>query len=223
MISREPSPPLFDDRADAGRQLAAVLADRPDVAAGPVVVLGLARGGVPVAAEVARALSAPLGVLVVRKVGHPLQPEFGLGAVTPGGEAYVRESGGLSDEELRRVVERASAQAAAMHERFAGLGPPADPEGAVCVLVDDGLATGATMIAAARWARGRRARVVLAAVPVASTEGVALLAPEVDEVVCPYVTDAFWAVSVWYRTFAQVEDETVAELLREAAARTRTT
>jgi predicted phosphoribosyltransferase len=212
-----PVPPLFDDREDAGRRLSTELAGRPDLAGGNVIVVGLARGGVPVAAEVARSLGAPLGVLAVRKVGHPLQPEFALGAVTPGG-VYLRETAGLTDEEIARVVDRAIAQAEEKAARLAAIAPPPDPAGAVCLIVDDGLATGATLIAAARWARANGAARVIAAVPVASSEGASLIESEVDAVVCPYVTDAFWAVSVWYRRFEQVEDTTVEAILRDVAS-----
>lgn len=216
-MSRNPRPPLFDDRDAAGRLLAAELAGRRDLDGARVVVVGLARGGVPVAAEVARRLGAPLGALAVRKVGHPLQPEFALGAVTPGGAVYLRESAHLSPEEMDRAVARALVEVERKAERFATVAPPPHPSGAVCVLVDDGLATGATLVAAARWARGEGATRVLAAVPVASTEGVSLLADEVDAVVCPYVSDSFWAVSVWYRHFDQVDDKTVEAILRRFA------
>lgn len=222
MMSRVATPPLFDDRDDAGRRLATELVGLSDRKGAPVVVIGLARGGVPVAAEVARRLGARLGVLAVKKVGHPLQPEFALGAVTPGGALYLRERGGLSPEEIDRVVSRAVDEVGRKAARFSAVSPPPHPSGAVCVLVDDGLATGATLVAAARWARAEGAARVLAAVPVASTEGAALLADEVDAVVCPYVTDAFGAVSVWYRHFDQVDDSTVEKILRTFAAETKT-
>lgn len=223
LMSRRAAPPLFDDREDAGRRLADMLAARSDLAGVPVVVVGLARGGVPVAAEVARRMGAPLGVLAVRKVGHPQQPEFGIGAVTPGGAVYLRESADLSPEEVERAVARASAEVEQKAARLAAVAPPPDPSGTVCVLMDDGLATGATLVAAARWARASGAARVLAAVPVASTEGASLLADEVDDVICPYVTDAFWAVSVWYRRFEQVDDSTVESILRAPDAQVNST
>jgi putative phosphoribosyl transferase len=203
-----------DDRNDAGRRLARELAGRSDLEGARVVVIGLARGGVPVAAEVARLLDARLGALAVRKVGHPLQPEFAIGAVTPGGAVYLRDRDDLTPQEVERAVARAVAEVEMKAARFARVSSPPDLVGAVCVLVDDGLATGATLVAAARWARGQGAARVLAAVPVASVEGATLLADEVDGVVCPNVTDAFWAVSVWYRHFDQVDDSTVEAILR---------
>lgn len=220
-MSRTVRPPLFDDRDDAGRRLAAELTGLSEREGSPVVVIGLARGGVPVAAEVARRLGARLGVLAVKKVGHPLQPEFALGAVTPGGALYLRETGGLSPQEIERVVARAVDEAERKAARFAAVAPPPHPSDAVCVLVDDGLATGATLIAAARWARAEGAARVLAAVPVASTEGAALLAEEVDAVVCPHVTDAFGAVSMWYRHFDQVDDSTVEAIIRASGTEVR--
>jgi putative phosphoribosyl transferase len=214
MSVRRLTAPLFDDRGTAGRRLARELAGRAELADGPILVVGLARGGVPVAAEVARVLEAPLATLVVKKVGHPLQPEFGLGAVTPGGGVYVREPADLSPEELDRVIARTRAQAEEKAARLERVAPAPDPKDAVCVIVDDGLATGATLIAAARWARVHEARRVLAAVPVASTEGAAMVSREVDAFVCPYITDRFWAVSVWYRDFPQVDDAEVEEIMR---------
>ena len=121
------------------------------------VVIGLARGGVEVAAEVAAVLHAPLDVLAVRKVGHPLQPEYGLGGVAPGGIAYVRAHDGLSDAELDRAVRAAGARATALDVTLHEYHPPLSITGATCILVDDGLATGGTMVAAIRWARAWRA------------------------------------------------------------------
>lgn len=214
-MSRRATPPLFDDRDDAGRSLAAALA-QVDPAEHPVVVVGLARGGVPVAAEVARRLGVPLGVLAVRKVGHPLQPEFAIGAVTPGGGVYLRKRTGLSPQEIELAVARATAEVEAKADRLASVAPPVDVAGSTCVLVDDGLATGATLVAAVRWAKAHGAARVVAAVPVASTQGAALLAREADALICPYVTDLFFAVGAWYRDFAQVDDSTVEALLRNS-------
>lgn len=152
---------MFRDRIDAGRQLAAALGseERTDT-----VVVGLARGGVAVAAEVARLLELPLDALAVRKVGHPLQPEYGIGAVTPGpGGTYIRAFDGLTREQAARAVahakERADALDRSLHEHH-----PAKPvAGKTAILVDDGLATGATMRAAVRSVRaGRPARLIVA-------------------------------------------------------------
>ena len=173
---------LFADRRDAGRALARALADEP---LDDAVVVGLARGGVVVAAEVADALELPLDVLAVRKVGHPWQPEYALGAVAPGGGVYVRDPGGLSEAELAAQIERAEARAAEASTAHSHAGrEPVSLAGSTCVLVDDGLATGATMIAAVRWARSRGAARVVAAVPVAARQSAALLRGEADAVVC---------------------------------------
>lgn len=207
--------PLFDDRAHAGRVLAAEV-ERIDLA--DPVVIGLARGGVLVAAEIARRLGAPLDVLAVRKVGHPWQPEYALGAVTPGGDGvYIRSHDGLSDEELAQVVAAAKAQADELDRRLRPGRPPLDLSGRSVLLVDDGLATGATMVAAVRWARARGAERVVVAVPVGAAPSVEALRAEADQVVCPHPLDDFFAVGLWYRSFDQVEDADVVRALEEAA------
>ena len=203
----------FRDRVDAGRHLAAAL-ERLEL--GDAVVVGLARGGVVVAAEVARRLALPLDALAVRKVGFPFQPEYGIGAVTPGdGGVYVRSDEGLGETELRRVVERAQAQAEALdrilHERY----PPLELRGRTAVLVDDGLATGATMVAAVRWARSKGAGHVVVAVPVGAAQSTEALRYEADAVVCPHEERRFGAVGFWYDVFTQVENTEVVALLGE--------
>jgi predicted phosphoribosyltransferase len=202
---------LFADRRDAGRVLARALADEqgPDT-----VVVGLARGGVVVAAEVAHALGLPLDVVAVRKVGHPWQPEYALGAVAPGGGVYVRDPGGLTEAELAEQVERAEARAAELDRALhTGRREPIPLAGRTCLLVDDGLATGATMIAAVRWARSRGAARVVAAVPVGAAQSAAMLREEADAVVCPHELFDLGAVGFWYRDFGQVDDAEVAALL----------
>lgn len=207
---------LLRDRVDAGGRLADALEDRRLEGA---VVVGLARGGVPVGAEVARRLSLPLDALAVRKVGHPWQPEYAIGAVAPGPDGvFVRSPSGLGDDELGRIVGRAKIEAnrldAALHERV----PPLDLAGKTALLVDDGLATGATMVAAVRWARGQGASHVLVAVPVAAAQSLVVLRREADEVVCPHERYDFGAVGFWYDVFDQVSDEQVAALLEERRA-----
>jgi len=204
---------LFRDRLDAGRRLAAALAA---ARLGDAVVVGLARGGVTVAAEVARSLGLPLDALAVRKIGYPGQPEYGIGAVTPGaGGVYLRSDEGLGDGELRRVIDRARAEAdaldRALHERH----PRLSVRGRTAVLVDDGLATGATMVAAVRWARAEGAARVVVAVPVGAAQSARALREEADEVVCPHEQRHFGAVGFWYETFTQVENDEVVALLDE--------
>jgi putative phosphoribosyl transferase len=207
--------PLFLDRSDAGRRLGDALQDER----GPEsVVVGLARGGVRVAAEVARALEAPLDVVAVRKVGHPWHPEYALGAVTPGNGVSVRGSNGLTDEQLAHAIAAARERAIALDLRLHARRPSMSLEGKTIVLVDDGLATGATMIAAARWARASGADRVVAAVPVAAADSARLVRGEVDGLVALYVPRAFFAVGPWYLHFPQVDDEEVLRLLDEVAA-----
>ena len=204
--------PLFEDRRDAGRKLARALAGvEADL------VVGLARGGVAVAAEVARALGIELDALAVRKVGHPWQPEYAIGAVTPGGGVYIRSYDGLEPDEAAEVARRAQAHAEELDRLLHERRPAVDPAGKACLLVDDGLATGATMIAAVRWARARGARRVTVAVPVAPPETVAVLEREADAVVCVAAPLAVGAVGFWYADFAQVTDAEVLALLDEAA------
>jgi len=212
--------PLFTDRGEAGRALAAEL----ERERGPeLVVIGLARGGVEVAAEVARVLDVPLDVVAVRKVGHPLQPEYGIGAVTPGDGVYVRGPNGLTDEEVAAAVEETKAKATVLDERLHGEHGPLDLAGKTVLVVDDGLATGATMIAALRWAKAATAARIVAAVPVGAEDSLELVRAEADDIVCLYPLEAFLAVGVWYRSFDQVDDARVLNLLdenrRETAAR----
>jgi predicted phosphoribosyltransferase len=204
--------PLFANRRAAGEELAASLKGER---APELVVIGLARGGVEVAAEVARVLDAPLDVVAVRKVGHPLQPEYGIGAVTPGDGVYVRGPNGLTEEELAAVVEETRGKAALLDQRLHGEHPAVELAGKSALLVDDGLATGATMIAALRWAKTSGAARVVAAVPVAAASSLELIRAEADEVVCPHARKHFFAVGAWYASFGQVDDETVIRLIAE--------
>lgn len=208
---------LFRDRLDAGRHLAAAL-ERMDL--GDAIVVGLARGGVTVAAEVARRLSLPLDALAVRKIGYPFQPEYGIGAVTPGaGGVYLRSAEGLSERDLDSATGEAQAKADALDRILHEHCRPRDLRGKTVVLVDDGLATGATMIAAVRWARSRGARRVVVAVPVGSAQSAKALRREADEVVCLYEKRRFGAVGLWYDAFTQVENDEVVALLRELEGR----
>lgn len=210
---------LFRDRLDAGRHLAEAL-ERANV--GEAVVVGLARGGVTVAAEIARHLSLPLDALAVRKIGYPFQPEYGIGAVTPGaGGVYLRADEGLAEADLRRAVEEAQAKADALdrllHERH----HPLELRGRTAVLVDDGLATGSTMVAAVRWARSRGAARVVVAVPVGATQSTEALRREADEVVCLHEQRRFGAVGFWYDSFTQVDNAEVIALLDEIGSTRR--
>lgn len=203
----------YRDRVDAGRQLAAALAERGYERP---VVLGIPRGGLPVAAEVARALHGQLGVVVARKLRAPAQPELAIGAVTADGAAWVNtqlaRDTGADDRYLEREMAHQVAEARHREELFDGHRRP-PVEGRVVIIVDDGLATGATARAAARSMRASGAAKVVLAVPVAPPESVRELAAEVDEVVCPRVEMDFWAIGQFYDAFPQVPDEEVKAIL----------
>jgi putative phosphoribosyl transferase len=207
----------FRDRREAAQLLAGELEDAGlhESPPGSVVVVGLARGGVEVAAEVAAALHAPLDALAVRKVGHPWQPEYGIGAVAPGGIEFVRSHDGLTQEQVAQAVRAALKKTELLDAKLHEVRPRLPVEEATCVLVDDGLATGGTMLAAIRWAREHGARRVVAAVPVGAAATVRDLEREgdVDLVVCPVQVREFGAVGFWYDDFHQVSDEDVIELL----------
>jgi putative phosphoribosyl transferase len=202
------------DRAHAGDVLAGALSkyrDQPDV-----IVLGLVRGGVPVAARVAAALRAPLDVLVVRKLGVPQQPELAFGALGPGGVRVLNPevAGWLDDQVVARVTADESAELARREERYRAGRPPLDLTGRTAILVDDGLATGATAAAAVTVARSLGSTRVVMAVPVGPPDAVDRLAQVADEVCCPLTPPRFGAVSRYYRSFPQVDSAEVAELLR---------
>lgn len=211
-------PPAFVDRAQAGRVLADSVRDRLPAWPEPALVLGLPRGGVPVASEVARALGLPLDVLVVRKLGLPGQEELAMGAVASGGVRVlnpdvVHYAGpealeAATARERRRVEER--------ELLFRGDRGPLALTGRCALLVDDGLATGATMRAAVQAARLLGAARVVVAVPVGAAESLALLRREADEVICPLVPPSFTAVGSWYEAFPQTEDDEVRALLAVA-------
>lgn len=207
--------PTFRDRVDAGTRLAAALA--PVAERGKVVVLGLPRGGVVVAAEVARELGVPLDVIVVRKVGVPGHEELAAGAVASGGTTVVNEdvvmATGLRRSELEQRAAQRHREVEEMEHRLRGDRPALDLAGVTAVLVDDGLATGATMRAAAVAARQAGAAWVVVAAPVASPEAVRLLEELADEVVCLRVPADLRAVGLSYRDFSPVREEEVRRLL----------
>jgi predicted phosphoribosyltransferase len=209
--------PLFRDREDAGRRLASAL---EQTALGNAVVVGLARGGIPVAAEVAARLDLPLDAVAVRKIGHPWQPEYALGAAAPGRDGiFIRSHDGLDERLLGAAIARAKASAeeldGVLHERR----PALDLHGRSALLVDDGLATGATMVAAVRWARARGSARVVVAVPVGAREAVHFLHREADEVICLSEPEVFGAVGFWYEDFAEVGVAQVLALLARQGTR----
>lgn len=208
----------FTDRADAGRQLAARL---EHLRGRSPVVLGLPRGGVAVAYEVATALDAPLDVIVARKLGAPQQPELAMGAIAKGASVLREEviaALGITPEEVERITARERARAEDLERRVRHGRPPVDLAGRTVIVVDDGLATGATAMAAVRavW-QGGPSHVALA-VPVAPPESVEELAREVDEVVTVRRPYDFHAVGLWYEAFPQISDEEVEAMLDERAS-----
>src|SRR5579885_2028258 len=201
---------LFRDRVDAGVQLAAALERYHGQ---DVLVLGIPRGGVVVAAEVARRLGAALDVIVARKLGAPISRELAIGAVTADGERYLNEDIlrelGVTERYLQRVTEEEQAEARRREERFRAGRPPARVAGRTVILVDDGLATGATMRAAVRSVRRHGPARLVVAVPVGARETCEELRAEADEVVCLYQPEPFWAVGAHYQHFEPVDDATV--------------
>lgn len=180
-----------------------------------MVVLGLARGGVPVAAEVARALAAPLDVLVVRKLGVPGHEELAFGAVASGGLRVLNPdvANHLADDVVARVTAREKDELAAREARYRGGRTPLDLRGRTVVLVDDGLATGASMRAAVGAVRQHDPAAVVVAVPVGAAPTCALLEAEADTVLCPAMPEPFLAVGAWYHDFSPTTDEEVRRLL----------
>ena len=213
-------PPIFRDRRDAGRCLAAELTNYADQ--NDVLVLALPRGGVPVAYEVARALHAPLDVFMVRKLGVPGYEELAMGAIATGGVRVL-------DEELvrmlylpRDVIERVTAIEMTELERrerqYRGDRPAPDVRGRTVILIDDGLATGSTMRAAIAALKREGAKRIVVAVPVAPPETCEALRVQVDDVVCAVTPELFRAVGLWYGDFSQTTDEEVRDLLARAAS-----
>jgi putative phosphoribosyl transferase len=209
----------FVDRADAGRQLAELLSDLRQQ---DVVVLGLPRGGVVVAAEVARALGAPLDVIVVRKLGVPIQPELAMGAIGEDGVRIIAEDvmrrAGVTPEQLAAVERQARTELGRQAQLFRRDRPRLSLVGRSALLVDDGIATGSSAVAACQVARAHGAARVILAVPVGSPDAVTALSAVADEVRCLYTPAWLGAIGQFYRNFAQTSDQRVVDLLRELAS-----
>jgi putative phosphoribosyl transferase len=209
----------FEDRAEAGLLLATKLSAyscRDDV-----IVLGLPRGGVPVAFEVAQALHAPLDVFVVRKLGTPWNKELAIGAIAPGGvqviDLSLAQRLSVSEEAIQETVSAALQDLQRMERLYRRERPPLSVTGKTVILVDDGIATGASIRAAIAALRRQKATRIVVAIPVAPASACNAIRMEADEVVCVAEPEMFLAVSQWYENFTQTTDEDVRSLLEEAA------
>lgn len=219
-----PDAPLFADRAEAGRRLAQELAARR---LGPVIVYALPRGGVPVAREIAHALGAPLDLVLVRKIGAPGHPELALGAVIDGDHPHLvvnDEIGrvtGADEAYLERETQRELAELDRRRRLYLRGRVRSDPRGRTVVVVDDGLATGATAKAAVDGLRGQGASRVILAVPVAPAQAAAAMRAQVDDLVCLAEPPRFHGVGAFYADFHQLSDHEVLEMLESDGAESR--
>ena len=210
----------FLDRSDAGRQLAGALAGYKDQ---HPVILALPRGGVSVAAEVAAALDAPLDLILVRKLGVPAEPELAMGAVVDGAVPIVVRNDdviritGVDETEFNATRDAELAEIEGRRRRYLGDRERADVAGRTAIVIDDGIATGATIRAALRATRMRKPKKLVVAVPVAPTESLEELRAEADEIVCIERYECFGAIGAYYADFQQVSDEEVIETLKRFA------
>lgn len=206
----------FVDRMEAGRRLGKALAAYEDQ---HPIILALPRGGVPVAGEIAAMLGAPLDLVLVRKIGVPLQPELAMGAVADGPEPLVVRNedvialSGVDRREFNRVRDQELAEIARRRQRYLGKRPHPDLNGQVAIVVDDGVATGATTKAALRAVRMQNPKKLVLAVPVAPTDTLSQLKKEADEIVCLEDYEPFGAIGAFYADFNQVSDEQVTQIL----------
>lgn len=209
---------LFSDRLEAGRHLATAL--ERYAGSKHAIVLALPRGGVPVGFMVARQLHLPLDVLIVRKLGIPGHEEYAMGAIASGGapliDRAVVEAQGVTPAEVARVVALEQAELARRERQYRGDRPPPDVAGRTVIVVDDGLATGASMRAAVAVLRGRGPAAIVVAVPVGAREACAAMRLVADDAVCAFTPEPFHAVGIWYTDFEQTSDVEVHELLARA-------
>lgn len=206
----------FKNRSEAGQELARALSNYKDQSP---VILALPRGGVPVAAEVAAALNAPLDLILVRKIGVPFQPELAMGAVADGGAPIivrnedVIRSAGIDEMEFKAVCDGELAEIERRRQRYLGSRECVNVTGRTAIVIDDGIATGATTRAALRATRMRNPKKLVLAVPVAPSESIVAMREEADEVICLEDHEFFGAIGFYYRDFRQVSDEEVIEML----------
>lgn len=213
----------FVNRYTAGKRLAEALIEYRDTP--NLLVLGLPRGGVPVAYEVARALGAELDVLVVRKLGVPYQPELAMGAIASAGARFFNDdvirASGLKQEQVETVIEEQQAELERREKAYRGDKPPAVIHGRTVIVIDDGIATGASIQVAVKALRSLYPEAVVVAVPVAPIEASRRLTAVADKFVCLLTPTPFYAVGQWYRDFSQTTDEEVRELLGKAQSETK--
>ena len=208
----------FKDRSHAGRKLAAALAGYKDQ---QPVILALPRGGVPVAAEVAAVLNAPLDLILVRKIGVPFQPELAMGAVVDGGAPIIVRNedviqlAGIDEAQFKAICDSELAEIERRRQRYLGGRERVDVSGRTAIVIDDGVATGATTRAALRATRMRNPKRLVLAVPVAPTDNIAALRSDADDVICLEDHEFFGAIGVYYADFSQVPDEEVIEILKQ--------
>lgn len=211
---------LFRDRVEAGKKLAAALTEFKGT---NLVVLGMPRGGVVVAEEVAKALGAPLDIVVTRKIEAPGEPEYALGAVTQEGDVIMdrqaAESLGASQEYLNDQIKEKREEVKERMKKFRGEAPYPDLDGKVVIVVDDGIATGSSVGAAVMSVKKRRPKEIVVAVPVAPKDAVETLAGDGNRVVCLETPGAFMAIGEFYGVFDQVEDEEVKQVLDRSRSR----
>jgi predicted phosphoribosyltransferase len=207
---------IYSDRREAGKALAAAIKPRLGATTKPIV-LAIPRGGVVVGAEVARGIDADLDIVVPRKLGAAGNPEFAIGSVMPDGTTYVNPDAiqitGTADEYLQKEKAAEVKEAARRLSQYRGKRREPEVTGRTVIVVDDGIATGATMIAALRWAKAHGAGLVIAAAPVAPKGTLEELKGEADKVVCPNVPEPFYAIGAFYKNFEPVTDEEVVEIL----------
>lgn len=213
---------IFENRRDAGRQLADALIIYKGQ---DCVVYALPRGGVPVAAEIAAALDAPLDVILVRKIGVPSHPEFAMGAVVDGGKPVTivnKEAmrlGGATEADFNQICARELKEIERRRALYLGKEKLINPKGRVAIVVDDGIATGATVRAALHAIRVHQPAKLILAAPVGASDSIASLQNEADEIVCLEIPDSFGAVGRFYHDFDQVQDAEVIRLLEEGRSR----
>jgi putative phosphoribosyl transferase len=213
----------FRDRQEAGQRLAQALTflkGKKDV-----IVLGIPRGGVVVAAEVARAIGLPLDVYITRKIGAPYNPELAIGAIASSGDVVLDEALigdlGISPEYVQDETERQRQEIERRLKKYRGSQPAQKPEGQTVLLVDDGVATGATTLAAVRALKKQKPSELILAIPVGPPDAIARLREEVDRLICLHTPQVFWAVGAFYQVFDQTSDEEVMQLLLQSQGGTR--